>query len=147
MSEVHIVEWDDRFSVGIPLVDDQHRGLVKMTNDLYTGCRLGDDAARAFFLKTIHEAVDYVKLHFDTEEKILRKISYPDYSVHKKQHEDFVMEVLNEVKNFQDGKKFVPNTFVRFLRDWVLTHIAVSDKQYADYIIQLKKQGKLQSKA
>jgi hemerythrin len=42
------------------------------------------------------------------------------------------------------GKMFVPNTFVRFLKDWILTHIAVSDKKYSTYIFDLKKQGKLQ---
>jgi len=29
------VVWDDRFSIGIGTVDDQHKGLFTLTNDLH----------------------------------------------------------------------------------------------------------------
>ena len=138
-----IVEWDSKYSVGIPLIDEQHQGLVAMANDLFSACLQGDEAARAYFRKTLSKVVDYVKNHFATEEAIMVKIKYPEYPAHKKQHEDFIKEVLSEVMSFEEGKKFIPNTFARFLRDWTLTHIAVTDKKYAEYIIQLKKDGKL----
>ncbi|MDL2229163.1 bacteriohemerythrin [Treponema sp. OttesenSCG-928-L16] len=143
MSEKAIVEWDSRYSVGIKLIDEQHKGLVDMTNDLFKACLLGDDTARLYFLKTIHKAVEYVRIHFATEEQLMRKIQFPGYAIHRKEHEDFIREVLAEVKNFEEGKHFVPNTFVRYLRDWVLTHIAVSDKEYAKYLIHLKREGRL----
>ncbi|ULQ59627.1 bacteriohemerythrin [Brucepastera parasyntrophica] len=143
MEEKTIIEWEDRYTVYIPMVDDQHKHLVSMTNELYEGCLLGGEAAHAYFQKAIHEAVQYVQKHFATEEKILKTVNYPEYSIHKKEHEDFILEVLQQVKNFQEGKKFVPNNFVRFLREWVLTHIAVSDKKYADYLLKLKKEGKI----
>jgi hemerythrin len=47
--------------------------------------------------------------------------------------------------NFENGKHFVPNMFVRFLRDWIVHHIAITDTKYADYIRNIKKQGSLQS--
>jgi hemerythrin len=143
MKDNNIVEWSNRYSVGIDLVDDQHKKLIDMTNTLYLGCLHGDEAARSFFLETIHKAVDYVKYHFSTEEKIMERIDYPGFATHKTEHHDFVREIIQEVRQFQDGKSFVPNMFVRYLRDWVFTHMALSDKGYADYLIELKKQGKL----
>jgi hemerythrin len=139
----NIVEWDDRYSVGVPLIDEQHKKLIDVTNKLFKGCLRGDDEARRYFMKTIHEAVSYVKYHFSTEEKIFERINYPNMAAHKAQHQEFVKEVIREVTSFQEGRKFVPNKFVRFLKDWILTHIAVSDKQYAVYLAELKKQGKL----
>jgi hemerythrin len=143
MDDNIIVEWDDRYLVGIPLVDDQHKELIRLTNDLYLSCLQGDEAARASFKEAIRATVEYVKFHFGAEEQILKNVNYPEFATHKKQHEEFVKQVLEEVKNFEEGKKFVPNMFVRFLRDWTLTHIAVSDKQYAEYILDLKKRGAL----
>jgi hemerythrin len=143
MSDNVIVEWDDRYLIGIPFLDDQHKELIRLTNTLYESCLQGDEAARASFKEAIRATVKYVKLHFSAEEQILENIHYPELAAHKKQHEEFVRQVLEEVKNFEEGKKFVPNVFVRFLRDWTLTHIAVSDKQYAEYIMDLKKKGAL----
>jgi hemerythrin len=143
MKDANLVEWDDQYLIGIPRIDEQHKKLIDMTNELYLGCLKGDDAAKVYFLKTIHEAVDYVRFHFSTEEKILGRINYPDFTAHKKEHEDFAREIIQQVQAFQQGKKFVPNVFVRFLRDWVLAHIAVSDKRYAKYLADMKKQGLL----
>jgi hemerythrin len=141
MQDTNLVEWDDQYVVGIPLIDEQHKTLINMTNELYLGCLKGDAAAEAYFLKTIHKAVDYVRFHFSSEEKLLNRIGYPNFTAHKKEHEDFAREIIQQVEAFQAGKKFVPNVFVRFLRDWVLTHIAVSDKGYAKYLVDMKKQG------
>ncbi|MDR1374524.1 MAG: hemerythrin family protein, partial [Treponema sp.] len=98
-----------------------------------------DEAARHFFLRTIHEAVAYVKYHFSTEEKLMERIRYPGFPAHKTEHHDFVREIIREVRHFQDGRSFVPNMFVRYLRDWVFTHMALSDRGYAGYLAELKK--------
>ncbi|MDR2019333.1 MAG: bacteriohemerythrin [Treponema sp.] len=143
MGNNDIVEWNNRFLIGIPLIDKQHKNLVDMTNKLYMGCLKGNEEAGSHFLRAIHEAVDYTRYHFSTEEQLMRRIGYPELAAHRRQHEDFIREILREVNTFKDGKKFVPNLFVRYLRDWVLTHIAVSDRRYAAYIHALKKQGAL----
>jgi hemerythrin len=82
--------------------------------------------------------VAYVKYHFAAEEKLLEQVKYPDLALHKKEHESFVKKVLEGVKEFEEGKKFIPNVFVRYLKEWVLAHIAVEDKKYAEYILRLK---------
>ncbi|GHV44313.1 hemerythrin [Spirochaetia bacterium] len=140
-----LVEWDNRYAIGIPLIDDQHKELIQLTNELYKSCLAGDEAARANFGTAVKGTVDYVKYHFSAEEKILENVKYPEIGEHKRQHEVFVKQVLEDVQNFQEGKKFVPNVFVRFLKDWILSHIAVMDTQYAKYIQNLKKQGALDS--
>jgi hemerythrin len=137
------VEWDDNYSIGIPLVDHQHKRLIDVTNKLFMGCLRGDEEARRFFLKTIREGVDYIKYHFTTEEKIMERINYPNLVFHRGQHQDFARELISELQSFQAGKRFVPNTMVRYLKDWILTHIAVSDTQIGSYLLDLKKQGKL----
>ncbi|MDR2797604.1 MAG: bacteriohemerythrin [Treponema sp.] len=142
--EVFVV-WEDRYSVGIPSIDAQHKELLVLTNKLYDACRNSEEKAREYFKEVIRSAVEYVQFHFTSEERIMERINFPELGPHKVQHTSFVKQVLEEVQNFEGGKSFVPNTFVRFLRDWILTHIAMSDIKYAEYIQVLKKQGTLQA--
>jgi hemerythrin len=128
------VQWHSSYSVGIRLIDSQHQELIRMTNALFKSCLQGDKAAREFFKKVIRSAVDYINFHFSTEEKIFVLVNYPLAAAHKKEHESFVAEVVKQSKDFEEGRKFVPNAFARFLKNWVLSHIAISDRKYAEYI-------------
>jgi hemerythrin len=139
MEKKRFVEWDSRYLTGIPLIDSQHKKLIEMTNNLYECCFEGTEDIRECFENAVHGTVEYVKYHFSDEEKILENIKYPGTSAHKKEHENFVRKILEEVRNFEEGKKFVPFIFVRFLRDWILAHIAVEDIKYAVYFSAMKK--------
>jgi hemerythrin len=130
-----LVEWNGKYSVGIELIDTQHRKLIELTNTLYKGCLTGEEEAKHYFRKTIQGTVDYVKYHFAAEEKLMEHFGYPELANHKGQHTGFVLKILEDVKSFQSGKKFVPNAFVRYLKDWILSHIAVMDRHYAEYIL------------
>jgi hemerythrin len=147
MKQNRLVEWDDRYSVGIPLIDEQHKELVRLTNELYEGCLAGEETARDYFMTAVKGTVDYVKYHFGMEEKLLQNSGYPELAEHKREHEAFIKHIVDEVQSFNAGKKFVPNVFVRYLKDWILSHIAVADKRYSVFIMNLKKQGALSAAA
>jgi hemerythrin len=133
----NLVSWSPNLSVGVKAIDDQHKELLKMTNDLFNHC-VGDEASeRVYFNKIIHSAVDYVKVHFSTEEKIMTALNYPGFREHKKEHDTFVLTVADMAREFNEGKKVSLVVFTRFLKDWILTHIAVSDKKYFEYFKQI----------
>ncbi|MDR1099943.1 MAG: bacteriohemerythrin [Treponema sp.] len=141
-----LVKWSSTFSVGVKLVDDQHKELLKLTNDLFNHCVGDEEAERTYFKKVINKAVDYVKVHFATEEKIMIATKFPGYWEHKREHDAFVLTVVEQVRAFNDGKPFTLLTFTKFLKDWILTHIAVTDKKYFDYFKKIatrKANGKL----
>ena len=144
MASKTVVQWQPSYSVGIKLVDDQHQELIKLTNQLFASCMAGREQSRNAFLEIIHKAIDYVGYHFSTEEKVMERVNYPDLMAHKKEHSTFVREVFNKVEEFKAGKVLAPLTFVYFLRDWVLHHIAVNDKKMGDYLIALQRSGELQ---
>ena len=146
MKEARIlVEWNDRFKLGIPLIDSQHANLIQQTNNLYWSCLQNTELANRYFIETAREAVNYVKHHFSTEEKLMLISKFRGYTTHKKEHEAFIKEVLSMTQDFTNKKNFVPNRFVRFLQEWVLSHIAVCDKEMADYfnLILEKRRAKL----
>ncbi|MDR2797603.1 MAG: bacteriohemerythrin [Treponema sp.] len=141
MKESTFITWKDTYSVGIPQIDEQHQELVYLTANLYTACMQGTESGRLYFKQAIHKIVQYVSFHFSAEEKLMERIEFPEFAEHKKQHESFVKKVLEEVKKFEGGKAIVPPIFVRFLRDWILTHIAEEDQKYGDYVRYFKKES------
>jgi hemerythrin len=146
MDNTNLINWSPTFSVGIRLIDNQHRELLNLTNDLFKHCVGDEQAERAYFQKVIQEAVNYVKVHFATEETIMIKTRFEGYREHKREHDAFVLTVLDQVKDFNGGKKFNLINFTKFLKEWVLTHIAVSDKLYFEYFKRIatrKANGKL----
>ena len=140
-----IVQWQNSYSVGIKLIDDQHKELVRLTNKLFANCLAGREQSINAFLETIHEAVDYVGYHFGTEEKIMERVYYPELAQHKSEHVSFIREVLSNVEDYASGRVRSPFAFVYFLRDWVLNHIAYRDKRLGGYLVALKRSGALQN--
>jgi len=127
------VTWSERYSMGIKVVDDQHKGLLNFVNDLFNHASGDEYQEREYFKSVVQQAVKYIQVHFETEEKLMTATKFPEYAEHKKIHDEFTMTVLQSVKDFESGKRLVLEKFAYFLKDWVLTHIAVEDVKYADY--------------
>jgi len=141
-----MVVWDEKYATGIQLIDSQHKELFSLTNELFRACLGGEETLKDVFRDTMGRMVDYVRFHFGDEQELLQRVKYPDYPEHKKQHDTLILEILESVKEYNEGKKFVPNQFVRTLRDWILGHIAHYDKLYASYIAAMKEKGQLNDK-
>jgi hemerythrin len=133
----NFVAWDEAYSVGVDLIDNQHKSLVNMVNTLFSYCELGDEHAEIAYLKAVNSAMEYAKTHFTEEEKFMRMAGYPKLDEHIKEHEAFVAEIVKSVRLFEKGKT-TPIKMAEFLKKWLLQHIAVSDKESAPYLAKLK---------
>jgi hemerythrin len=127
------VVWDDSFSVGFGPLDDQHKVLVDMINELFQACKEGVIQADMVFLQIIKRALDYAETHFADEEEYLSQANYPHLNEQKEQHEAFVEEVQKTIEEFE-AEKIEPIYLARYLKNWLLNHIAVYDKRYASYL-------------
>ena len=127
------VAWSNSYSMGIKVIDDQHKGLLEFVNGLFNHPDENEEAERAYFKEVIHQAVQYIKTHFATEEKYMITTKFPGYSAHKKTHDEFVLKILQTVEDFESGKKLVLKKLAYFLKDWILSHVAIEDMQYAQY--------------
>ena len=130
---VEIITWSDRFSCGIKLIDDQHKGLVELVNDMFNHATGNSIQEHDYFNIVIQEVVKYVKVHFATEEKIMIATKFSGYAEHKKAHDSFVLTVVSNINDYKAGKRLTLSTFTKFLKEWVLSHIAMMDKQYFEY--------------
>jgi len=134
------VSWNERYDVGLAVMDEQHHKIVDVINELHEAVFALKDGASAEeqekikaegIRKSIRGAAEYIKVHFSTEEAIMKKIEYPKYHEHKARHDDFTRRVIQDVARFESGDRRVGMQLVAFLRDWLLEHIAVADKDLA----------------
>lgn len=127
------IVWKDDFNTGYKRVDDQHFELVNIINELYDSSNDKDldlDHVKDSFKKAIKRTIDYASYHFSYEEKIMYAINYSKTKEHISRHRSFTNGVLEQVKFYEDGSRFVANQFLKYLRDWLLTHITVEDKAF-----------------
>jgi hemerythrin-like metal-binding protein len=142
-SEKRILEWQRAYSTGIGFFDVPHKEFVSLTNDLYAASKGGWEYSRAAFMQMIRYAVQYSQRDLVNEEKIMERVGYPEYKGHKREHAFFRKEVLSRVYDLKVGREVDIKNFVLFLRDWILSHVGISDRGMSLYLAKLKREGEL----
>jgi len=127
-----LITWNDSYRLGINSIDDQHKVLFDLINQLYRA--YGTDKSRDNIKKVLTELINYTVYHFGNEEKLFEKIGYQNTPKHVAQHQKFVDKVLAFQTEFDNGDISVALDIVHFLQDWLVMHIMKSDKAYvADF--------------
>jgi hemerythrin len=121
--------WKDEYSVGVELIDNQHKHLFEIGNKIYA--LLKDDLSLDRYdkiVEIINELKQYTDFHFKTEEKYMLENKYKGYFTQKVQHDDFIIKIneinLEKVDNNQD--KYI-DKILRFVFEWILNHILTED--------------------
>jgi len=128
------VEWNSKLECGIKLIDEQHRKLVKLVNEMYNHATGNEVQERDYFNSIIQQTVEYVKNHFATEEKIMIITKFEGYYNHKKEHDHFILTIVKKIRDYNEGNRLTLSSFSRFLKDWILSHIVFVDKQYIEHL-------------
>ena len=136
-----VIAWDNKYNTGINTIDAQHKQLISLTNDLFKACITKNDELFTTFKDAMGKMVAYVNFHFNAEMKLMKATNYPNQAEHKKMHDKLVEDIVQAANDFKEGKKYVANKFVHTLVDWICSHIAIYDKQYAIFIMDQKKKG------
>lgn len=128
-----LVQWSDELSVGIEEIDNQHRILVDLLNELHRAIveHRGSEAAH----RILAELLEYTRIHFAVEESLMRILGYPDYEEHKHHHELLINEVQELSQKLEAGKKSVNFELLHFLKMWLTKHIMEEDRQYTSHFL------------
>ncbi len=129
---MEIIKWVDTYSVGVEEIDNQHKRLVRILNELYNAMSVGK--GRDILDKILNELSEYTVKHFYTEEKKMIVHGYPGYSEHKKEHNNFVEKIDDFKYQYAEGNTKITIELVNFLKDWLVNHITTVDKQLGDFL-------------
>ncbi len=128
-----LLNWSNELSVKINGIDDQHKRLVDLINELYDAMKEGKGKEKLGAV--LREMINYTKYHFSAEEKLMLQRNYPEFPQHKAEHDAFTQKVTEFNNQFEAGAMFLSNEVLFFLKDWLVNHIKVTDKKYTSYLL------------
>ena len=121
-----ILPWSDMLSVGVKAIDQQHRVLVDILNQLADliqgGAQAWDESV------TLTKLVEYTETHFAFEEALMRRSNYAGLDAHVQEHRLLFQQVSDLVANNAAGEAVDSQALVVFLRDWLSSHIMGTDR-------------------
>ncbi|HFQ82233.1 MAG TPA: bacteriohemerythrin [Desulfobacterales bacterium] len=128
------MEWQDNYNVGITSIDKQHQKLFHMINKLEKS--MNSDTVCHTMGEILKDLVDYVKFHFEDEEKIMSRIGYPELEQQKTKHKELIDRVVNILQDLKHGENVESVDLYVFLKNWFVGHILEEDKKIGDYFFQ-----------
>ncbi len=126
-----LIVWTDKYSVGVPSVDEQHQRLIELMNELDEVIQKGRHFDEV--VSVVDGLVGYTKKHFRDEERYMAEIGYPGIEEHKVSHTQLINEVNSFTKELDHRDPEVMDRLLVFLKSWLIGHIIGIDKKYGAY--------------
>jgi hemerythrin-like metal-binding protein len=124
-----IIAWDQKYSIGITLIDIQHQKLFGYLNSYYESLSTGK--AKDVINKVLDNLINYAVYHFSEEEKVMNSIKGSNFSSHFEEHRNFCLKVSQLKAKVSLGEEISYELF-DFMKDWVLTHVLKKKKKIGD---------------
>lgn len=121
--------WKDKYRLGVAQIDQQHRALFDMTEELVRAVKQG--AAAADYEKALGFLQAYVVEHFRDEEAYMASLQCKDLAAHRAEHQDFTKKVEDY------GRRLKENGFdAKTMKDlagtvtaWLIYHVVGTDQR------------------
>jgi hemerythrin-like metal-binding protein len=128
-----LIAWNETMSMGIEIIDRQHRGLVELANALHEAIlnKAPDGQRQAIF----EELIRHTREHFAFEEALFAEHGYPELEEHQQEHVRLIEQIEEFKRQAAAGDLVSGVESMQFIKKWVSAHILESDKQYSGYMI------------
>jgi hemerythrin len=129
------ISWRDDLSIGVELIDSQHKELLARFDMLLTACRQGKGSEELLHLLNFLD--EYVVSHFGDEEVLQRQSGFPGYDDHHREHVAFIGRVAELKERMRsDGSVQIDHVLDtnKLLLDWLIRHISVRDREVGRHL-------------
>jgi hemerythrin len=132
------IRWQNNLSVGIELIDNQHKQWIEHYNNIVDSIASQQD--RAQISKTLGFLIDYTEKHFSAEEKYMSANKYAGLGDHKAKHDELRTTLASLVKEFEEegATTQLANAVDTFLGNWLIRHIQEVDMKFGAFIKENK---------
>src|SRR5215472_6124260 len=123
--------------VGEKSIDAEHDLQMQLLDSLAQAIQRGAELSPMKYI--LEQFIEFSDMHFLSEQLVMRLHGYPAYQTHLEEHTRLMKKVREIQEQVFHGAKSPSIQLVRELRDWLLTHIAMEDMAFGEYL--KKKEG------
>ena len=119
------MQWKPEYSVGVESMDDEHREMIDLINDIYD--KLGSSPDTDQVEQFLGDIFSTISMHFAMEERLLSKINYSEYQAHKHDHEELLDQIRDLMDDFAADTSSGAVKLEQSLSDWFAGHFSTFD--------------------
>lgn len=125
------MQWSDQFVTGFELIDEQHKKLVDLVNDVAPKLAAHDEVQMRDVAPLLNQLADYAVFHFGYEEDLMltARIDPGYFARHQRLHNLFAQEIARVIQNAKAGNTVSGMDLLRYINDWLTTHILSEDQK------------------
>ena len=127
-----IVTWRDEYSVNVKQIDEQHQRMLELVNNFHLAVEACTD--KDSLQNMLVELADFTRMHFSTEEQLMKEHDYPELNRHHKEHQILLRHIGDLVFSVSNGKYPTFYSDYDVSTDWALIHIAEYDKDLGAFL-------------
>lgn len=124
------INWENSYSVGISLIDEQHKKFFLILDELSSS--IYSLKGTSVLDRIFTELYDYTKYHFDTEERYFAEFSYEGAVPHIAEHKNFIKRLTEIQTKMSEDKMKTALDLIDFMENWMVHHIDIMDKGYVE---------------
>jgi hemerythrin len=126
------IQWDKRFEVGIPRIDHELQVFLDLIRNVSQAANNGEP--KEWCMRLLTEVMKYADFHFFSEENIMLKVGYPDYTDHHAKHAELLALLDDRIQAYAKDVITLDAVIV-FMFDWFAMHTTKMDKSLGKFII------------
>lgn len=125
--------WSEKYKIGIPAIDAQHKRLFLIIGELQTALQGGLKSSD--FERILQTLDQYKTRHFQLEEKYMEESGYPGLAEQQRAHQYFTTRFQELGKELAETgmTHSVVQTVRKELTDWLKEHVTGLDMQFGEY--------------
>lgn len=125
--------WDDKYSVHVKLIDEQHKKYFSIVNKIADQLD-AFDVNLQILRGIVKEMADYAYYHFQTEEKYFLEFDCENCKHHIAEHNKYRAKMQEFLGKMEEITEVEANDLFQeisvFAIEWFAQHILVEDKKY-----------------
>ncbi len=122
--------WQDRFNIGVDVIDKEHKKLFSILNKLFASKRQ-DEKSRWACQEGIKYFREHAMKHFAEEEVYMASISYSGFETHRLVHDNFRKNTLPSLEKELNQSNYSEEAIDHFLgvcAGWLIGHTLTEDR-------------------
>ncbi len=131
MEPLYIV-WRDEYDTGIPVLDEQMRGLVSLINSFYFHRADASREIERVLVPTAEMFKSYVQINFFTLEQLMDQAGYPELEKYRELHRVILRSIAKKDAIYR-AQRDVDGLLI-FLKKYWLATVRANTAHYLDYL-------------